>query len=44
MIFKYSAGIWFVLTGLETLLGLGIPSWFLGVLALIAGIALIADR
>lgn len=37
-------GLWLVLTGLSGLVGLGLPSMLLAVLALIAGVLIIAGR
>lgn len=37
-------GLWLVLTGLSGLIGLGLPAMLLAVLALIAGVLIIAGR
>ena len=37
-------GLWLILTGLSGLVGLALPAMLLGVLALIAGILIIAGR
>lgn len=44
MIWRITGGIWFVLWGLNELIGLGIDGAVLGVLALVAGIALLAGQ
>lgn len=37
-------GIFFVVFGLNLVLGLALPAWVLGVLALITGILILLDR
>lgn len=37
-------GLWLVLSGLSGLIGLGLPSVLLAVLALVAGVLIIAGR
>lgn len=37
-------GLWLILSGLSGLIGLGLPSMLLAVLALIAGVLIIAGR
>ncbi len=44
MVYRIFGGIFLLLYGLMALIGLGIPEWFVGLAALIAGVALLAGR